>query len=75
MSVSPLYVNLNLFQSFYNKKNMRKIRINFFKRVLTDTIYDDSIRDNFFKNSKMISKSQMNSILKKQVDEQSKTGS
>jgi len=52
----------------------RKIYNDFFKRILTDTVYDDSIRNIFFKNPNLISKSQMMSVLEKPVDEESETG-
>jgi O-methyltransferase len=52
----------------------QKIYIDFFKRILTDTVYDESIRNIFFKNPNHVSKSQMMSVLDTSVDEESKTG-
>lgn len=70
--------NMKNFQLYSNKdvkgKIPRKIYIDFFKRILTDTVYDDTIRKAFLKNSNFVSKSQMISSLDKSVDEQNKVG-
>jgi hypothetical protein len=57
-----------------NEEIPARIYLDFIKRILTDTIYDDSIRNIFFKNPNLISKSQIMSILEKPLDEESETG-
>jgi len=55
-------------------KEFQKIKIDFFKRILTDTVYDESIRRIFFKNANLITKSQMISTLDESIDEEKSTG-
>jgi len=55
-------------------KESQKTELDFLKRVLTDTIYNELIRQTFFKNVNLITKSQMISTLEKPVDEKRLTG-
>lgn len=76
-------MNFKLFQSIRGTlddrksdeiKKFQKIKIDFFKRILTDTVYDESIRRIFFKNVNLITKSQMISTLDEPIDKEKLTG-
>lgn len=79
MDLNPLQSIKKIIAS--NKlKNKYKIKkkknyFDFFKRILTDTVYDNSTEERFFKNSNIVSESEMISVLKKSVCEHSLIGS
>lgn len=52
----------------------RKKYLNFCKRVLTDTVYDEKIREKFFKNPKSITEKEWNFVFKNKIEESSLNG-
>ena len=56
------------------EKTQRNTYIDFFKRILTDTVYDESMKERFFKNSNIVSESEMISVLETPVCEHSLIG-
>lgn len=54
--------------------NENDIKLNFLKRVLTDTTYDDRIREDFFSKKSYPDKQTMLSVIKKPVDLERKKG-
>lgn len=52
----------------------RSVYLNFCKRVLTDTVYDEYLREHFFNDPKGISESEMISVLNSKADVPSTVG-
>lgn len=51
-----------------------ELELEFIKRVLTDTLYDEEIRNNFFENKVIPSQKEIKRILSNQVDKQREEG-
>jgi len=59
----------------YNKKNSKhSLHLDFCKRILTDSISDESIREKFFEDSNNLSDSEISKALKEEPDPLSLTG-
>jgi O-methyltransferase len=53
---------------------MKNLKLEFLKRILTDTVYDDEIRNDFFNNSIVPSDTVIERIMEKEIDPQRNEG-